>query len=224
MTEEKHPSYGTIGISRVQGSRVLFGSPLGCHDRFMRLTIRDAYIEHKYSEDHIFPNKVLVEVDLSAAQFAELLTTMNVYSGVPCTINFVRGQGSIDPPPQRDLEYQKIKSGFVSKISEVNSRIDEGVKKAEQLIESRKGKSFRKSDVEEILSLLRMVQREVGANAPFMIDQFQEAAERVVTAAKKEVDNFVTHTMTTLGLDAMAKQIHSDEMIPKLIDVEEVEE
>ena len=85
-TAENHPSFVTVQFSRLSGSKRFFGSSVTSHS-WIRLQIRPATLYHYLGEDSIYAtNRSLVEVDLSPAQFAELLTTMNVGSGVPGTL------------------------------------------------------------------------------------------------------------------------------------------
>ena len=38
----------------------------------------------------------IIEVAMSQSQFAEVITSMNVDAGVPCTIKYIQGKGHID--------------------------------------------------------------------------------------------------------------------------------
>jgi len=98
---KNHPSYGTVMFTRTHcggGREKLFGSAITNHFTTVKLTIREAELRHKYHEDRIWGDRKIIEVELSAAQFVELLTTMNVGTGTPCTIRFRQDVGKIEIP------------------------------------------------------------------------------------------------------------------------------
>jgi hypothetical protein len=87
--EKKHPSFGMVSFSRCYGTnRRLFQSHVK-NMTTVRLRIKQASVKHSLHQDHTYGEESLIEVELSPAQFAELLTSMNVGDGVPCTINYV---------------------------------------------------------------------------------------------------------------------------------------
>jgi len=63
--------------------------------------------------------------DLSAAQFAELLTTMNVGSGVPCT-RYIEGKRIQDPPDMK-LEVEKVQDSFKQDMKDLAEKCDKDV-------------------------------------------------------------------------------------------------
>ena len=75
-----HPSYGMVQFSRVTGGNCrLFGSALEGHNHRIELRIFEAemHIDHDLHMERPYGKGQIIEVALSAAQFAELLTTMN---------------------------------------------------------------------------------------------------------------------------------------------------
>src|SRR6185312_8767541 len=86
---EEHESYGVVGFNRVTGNPgSLFGSSIN-HSNFIRLRISRAAREWHLSTYWYRDREQLIELDLSAAQFADLITSMNVGVGVPCTLRYV---------------------------------------------------------------------------------------------------------------------------------------
>jgi hypothetical protein len=214
--EIKHPSFGMVGFSRVSigGSKDhrLFGSPIRNHMSSVMLRIYEGVRYNKYGEDHYFPGKQIIEVELSSAQFAELLTTMNVGSGVPCTIRWKQDEGSIEEMENEEIEidrtqtfFQDVMKKFIKSVRRQKDAVDKVLEK----------KSINKTDREMISSLLRTVVQEIESNWPFAIDQFNEASERIVNAAKSEVDSFVTGVIQKTGLEQL--KALKDENGPKLL-------
>ena len=91
---EAHPCYGMISVHRQTGGHTkLFGSPLDSHPSTIAITIREAERHHNLSSDWFFARKPIIEIDLSPMQYAEMITTPNVGSGVPCTIRYRHTEG-----------------------------------------------------------------------------------------------------------------------------------
>ena len=93
---EKDKSWGMVGFYRNYGSgRELFGSDVTNHNT-IRLTVKHAIKHRELGRDWTMGDDIICEVELSALQFAELLTNMNMGDGVPCTIRYTREDGYVD--------------------------------------------------------------------------------------------------------------------------------
>jgi len=198
---EEHPSYGMVAIHHRTGSReYMFGSSLKRHAHVVALTITQGERHHNLSRDWFYGRKIIAEVLLTPAQFAELITTPNTGSGVPCTINAMRDGDlkQIDPPPVTHIETEKVRLGFEKKTKELVTYLQEKVKEAEKLMLG--GKAPNKKEREQYVRTLKKTLQEVQCNMPFVVDQFAESADRIVTAAKTEVDTFVTGMIHKTGL------------------------
>lgn len=86
-TTETHPSYGQLEISRVTSNK---GVPLyGTSSKFkeiIRLSIHRSELCRSLHRSWYFAKDPIVEVDMSPAQFAEAITSLNNGSGIPVTI------------------------------------------------------------------------------------------------------------------------------------------
>lgn len=81
-----HPSYGTLLFSRRTGAKeALFGSSIQHRDTIC-MTLHHASIERGLNRDWIHGDKVIAEVEMSYSQFAEAITSMNIGTGVPVTV------------------------------------------------------------------------------------------------------------------------------------------
>ena len=83
-----HPSFGIAKFSRHSCShpQSLFGSSIG-HENTITLTISRAdHIRSDSSYDRYYEKGQIIEVEMSAAQFAEMITTMNMV--VVCQLRF----------------------------------------------------------------------------------------------------------------------------------------
>lgn len=209
----KHPSFGMVGFSRasVGGSRRerLFGSSLAKHYNVIMLRVHQAFEEHHLSQDWRHAQGApLIEVEMSEAQFASLLTTMNMGDGVPCTIRYVApgGSGKVESAPDADVEVDKVRKGFEQNIKELVEDFETLKGRAKEILGTAKSS---KAERDEILKLIERAAQDLSSNFGFVIEQFNEATEKVITQAKAEVDAFVTNAAKVAGLDRL-KELASD--------------
>lgn len=200
--EREHESYGILYISRISntGSVRLFGSPLAAHYGSIRLSISKGKWIHGLNHDRFFGmSKDHIEIEMSAAQFADAITSLNIGSGTPCTVRYIAGK-RIPDPPNHETEAEYIRNNFTSSIDRFTKQVREYRKRIEGLT-SKLGTKAK----EEIRVALDVIEQQLASNVPFVVKQFQEAATRVTTAAKAEVEAFVTHAVRAAGLQAIAE-------------------
>jgi len=204
-TRSTHESYGQVQFSRISGGRSrLYGSAIRKHGDSIILVIRRSELIHSLGYDRHFGRKQLIEVELSAAQFAALLTTMNVGMGVPCTIRYIGGEQMEHPPEDEPLEHEKIAQELAHE-GKYATRINASLRDAEDMLRamlSRKG-SIRKGDVSDTLAKVVRARRDVKEDLPFMLGQFREAAEKVKTTVMAEADAWLTSVVQRAGLKAL---------------------
>lgn len=199
--DQTHPSYGTVGFSRVQGGHTkLFGSPIKTHHNTVYLRIGRATMRHHLGKDWIHGGiRSLIEVQLSEVQFASLLTTMNVGTGVPCTIRSLQGE-RVENPPDNDTETERVKSGFANKMKKLGNDLETAKPELSALLEK---PTLTKADRAAIQNLFDMFLQQINSNIPFAMDSFVTATDKVISAAKAEVDAFMTNAVTQAGLHAL---------------------
>lgn len=204
----EHPSYALIQFSRGMGTsaRRLFGSALRSHYATIRMTVTRAFWEHDLHEDRYFNagQPRLMEIEMSAAQFAELITSMNMGGGVPCTLQFFNAkhagpgvEGNIEEPPDIATEVERVKANFAGDLKEMIGTMQKYRKEIEQL----SAKLPEKSKERMRVALDVMIQQ-LSSNVPFILEQFNEASERVVTSAKHDIEAFAMHALQMAGLQA----------------------
>lgn len=194
-----HPSYGLASMSRCQSSPKLFACPLTISQNTVRLTIyENVELIRGESGDRYLPHgKSAIEVEFSAAQFAEFVTTMNVGFGVPCTVRLFNGK-IVENPPDLEPEAVKLRQNFGKRMDAASKSLEKHAKEmAEYLAKS----NIPKKHWEPLLAPLKQMIQEVGCNSDFWLELFEEATEKVVTSAKAEVDAFVTSAIHRAGLE-----------------------
>jgi len=201
---DKHESYGMIGFGRVSSShdQNFFGSSVRCN-HYIELNIQRASRRRSLNTYWYHGEEELIEVRLSPNQFAELLTTMNVGSGVPCTLQYVGGKEMTDCPAidQRAMFENEFKSDVANSITEVEGLLSEikeifGAKTA-----------IGQKDRTEIIKKLQSMVMHIKNNMPFVQSQFNEAMDKTVVEAKSEVEAFINNKIHSLGINALNEEI-----------------
>lgn len=211
--KDKHESYGLVQMSRINGQfQGLFGTNVDSGSA-VALRVKRASVDRGLNRNWIHGEEELIEVILSPNQFSELLTTMNSGSGVPCTIQHVAGKRA-EHPPQQLTEPELIREEFKEKIKELDTKMNEF---GQQIVKILDKKTINKGDRGEIIEHLKMLHREIGADFPFVLKQFNKSTEKIVKEAKSVVDAFVTSTITNAGIKAI-KDNDGIVSVPKLED------
>lgn len=198
--EESHPAFGMISLNRTSCSpaAVLFGSAVK-HGNFLSLTIKEAKRESSLSHDFYFARGELIRIAISGTQLGDLLSSMNMGDGIPCTIERFNGESR-----PRIEEFSTIQEEAQKQMEEKLARLFEDSKKllsrAKGIIE--KG-APKKADKEELLSLLTQLSHGIGGNIEFAGKCFDEKVEKMVTQAKGEVETFISSKIHSAGLDAL---------------------
>jgi len=227
---ESHPAYGQVaffrtthgGTGRAMKGTKLYGSRLPYHRTTVVLKIWRSVVEHRLGSDWHFPRKQLIEVELSSAQFAELITNLNQGSGVPCTVRWLPEEGMVENIPHEETsEAQKILTEFDLKMANVKEAAKHAVKEVASLLEARKGKCLRKQDREEILRRIEMWSRLVGDSAPFAQEQFARSAEKTKVSLKAEMEASKALMVQSLGFKALQESPELQAQAAKLLEAPE---
>lgn len=208
---ETHPAYAAVEVSRSTGWRGwMFGSRLPRHDQAVTFRLRAAERRFQYHEDgHCAVGNILVEFTMTSAQFVEIMANMNLGGGVPVTLTRVpTGLGTSEQVPGIEFEdhdgteaSEALKNVKVAS-AEAGRVLSEALHDVEvALSEAGVPKKHHKA----ILAPIAKAQLRVGSNLPFVLDQVQEAAQRVVHSARAEVDAVVSTVVRGLGLQKLSE-------------------
>jgi hypothetical protein len=189
---EVHPSWGLIGANRVsQGGAgaVLFDSDVR-HNHYVILRIGRASRRRDLHRDWVGESGgrgELVEVAMSEAQWASMISSMNT-SGVPCTIRRTEKDGQmpeLDFDSRLDLTHKEVREKAEDAVEEV--------KRARDAYAERKTAAN--------LRALHFAIENLPANFEFAAKSLTEHAEAVVQKSRADVEAFVMHKAQQLGLD-----------------------
>lgn len=201
-----HPAFGLIGASRTQGTATLFGSPIKHHGFVsIKISMADEHI-HLHRSWH-FPKGEIVEVWLSESQWATFVSTMNVGSGVPCTISHAPDTRSLSRPGiEDDRSWQEHQTAYIQrKVREDLAKITESVRALERLADA---PTIKKAEFRAALAGLAQVIGQAPTNWKFAADSVTEHTEHLIEAAKAEVTAYVTRmAMQFPALESVAPEL-----------------
>jgi hypothetical protein len=206
-TEYEHPAFGQVVVTRWTsggpGQR-LFGSDLA-HSTGITIKPSRASLRRGLSTDWIHATDPVAEFSMSESQWARMVSSIGVGSGVPVTLMAYR-EGSFYQPPmiaapelsRKELHGEEMRQRMTEALQEameqvnrLGSMIDEG--------------KIGKKDLRELHATLARAVSHMPGNVAFVFDTFTEAIEQVVDEAKTEVEAHVGALAMRLGMDELRK-------------------
>ncbi len=206
MKDEKttqHESFGIAGFSRStsSGGITLFGSSIK-HGNTITFTVRHGEVIRNLEQDwyHSAARLPIVEIEMSQAQFAEMITSMNMGDGIPVTLRYVNGKRMEDCP--HESKVQQHSNEFKQRMKEFSERVNAYGKDLYSKIEKR----LPKKEQDEVKSIVAMIVQEVESNIPFYEKQFVRQMEKTQTEAKAEIEAFVNNKIHSAGLSSLLSE------------------
>lgn len=201
----EHPAMGNLAFSRCTGRVKLHGSALEHHDEFISMTVCHANVDHHLGRDwhHALSGRPVLEVRMSHAQFAQAITGMNIGAGVPCTLGYINGDAIPLLPWDQPTESTKVVEAFKREVAMKVAAMRVEVDRLRALLDQ---KTVTKGERMEAIGAVERFARLYDDSAPFMVDSFSEAAEKVVTHAKAEVEAFAHRVMIETGTKVLREQ------------------
>jgi hypothetical protein len=182
--EENHPAFGVAVVTRAQGTpRSLFQSDV-LHSETITLSIQTARRGRDLNHDWVHPEKELVEVEMSLAQWGALVSSIGIGSGVPVTIR--RTADTVFVP---SLPYQPR---FKASLDEVNgtvgklfARARETLAALEDAIDNKKGMRA----VRDALRLHSSTIEHTESNSEFAVKSMVAAGEKVTSQVRADIES-----------------------------------
>lgn len=207
---ETHESWGVVGFYRNYGSeRELFGSDVTNHNT-IRLAIKQAKKQRDLGRDWTMGDNLICEVELSALQFAELLTNMNMGDGIPCTIRYTQKDGDIQYKSEKN-KIDIIREEREKEIDDANTNLKEGINELSELINNKK---IPKTIGSEILFKFKKALSSLeGSNYEFYKKQASEEIDNMIVEAKSQISEHINQKIYSVGLEAL---MNANEITPAL--------
>jgi hypothetical protein len=204
-TIKTHPAFGLLSFHRVSGGdENLFGSEIK-HGQFINMTLVPGEELRSLSRDwYLGKSRPLVKVRMSAAQFAELITSMNVGSGVPVTIDYVADEMGYRPGiADTDTFHETLQSELKKEVQDAFADTEKLLKTLEETL-AKSGLS--KVKQKELTDIANRIQSSVKSSMPYILEQYQEDAEKIGAKAKAEVEAWTMHAVMKAGLESLLNQ------------------
>lgn len=207
---ESHPSFGMVSVSRYTcvPAQHFFGSAIA-HNAGVSLTVSKASKHRNLSSNFYFEDDELIEINMTEAQFAELMCSFNS-SGVPCTLNHVNRHAantyaeiSVPPCPERN-ERKEIESEFKREMKNLSTGLQDLIDKA-RMFQTKP--SINRQDRKEFLAIAETLQRKIDSCLPFIHSQFNEAMDSVLVHAKADLESFTGQILRQAGLDSVRDRV-----------------
>jgi hypothetical protein len=199
----KHPSFGLLSFCRTNGNSKFFGSD-ATHDSYITLTLKKAKLDRSLSKDWMFEDGDLVNVRLTEMQFASLITSLNVGSGVPVTIEYL--QGKVEKLPEVENRKDFVLRRVRDEVDKIQNQILPNQEKLKAILEK---KSFNKEDKSAIHDLVYQSQRVISDSLPFYLKCFEEALGEMVTEAEIEAEAKIVNKINHLGKEVLKTQLEN---------------
>lgn len=210
MQKENHPSYGMISVSKVNSNgTVLFGSRIK-HEHYIKLEIYTAEKQKNEYSEYYFPRDLLISIDLSSVQFANLLVESNTV-GVPCTLDFVVDQGRID----REEDLKPIKKELEEDVKINIEKLKEKTRKLSKIIQHDFKGQIKKAKKEEIRDLVIQIENGINSNLDFLFSQHIKKLESVGSEIISEAEARISSMVQSTGIKTL-RETSSDGNIQTL--------
>lgn len=195
--DEVHPAFGYITAHRISSTpgSVLFDSEIR-HTQFVRVTLGRMSRKRDLRHDWLHPSGglPLVEVDMSEAQWASFVSSVNT-SAVPCTLRVTENQHDIpglEFAPRLALSAKEAKDAAREAFEEIKEAFD-----ALEALDSRAGVKARK----EAMRTLRARIQNAVPNVDFATSSLSKHTENVVQKARADIEAMVVTHAVQMGFD-----------------------
>lgn len=189
-----------LSISRCQGSVNLFASDMD-HQHFISLKIAPATTHRSLSRTWYSSTfKPYIEVLLSASQFAEAITSLNIGCGVPCTMHYLGDKKfprvvPVDERPKFEAEGDRILSDSVAALDASIAMVDT--------------LKISNTSRKEMLAGLNLARRKLVDSLPFLEEQYKEHLDQADQRSKTEIAAYIDHAMVQYGQAGVTKALSS---------------
>lgn len=195
-----HPAFGVITLSNPRGGdSVLFGSDIG-HNQRVCITIHRARLKRDLNHDWIHSDGQIIEVEMSHAQFAQFITSQGKGDGTPCTLRWMKGEGSIPGIEKVETKHETFRREIHDAARQRLEHIEKEIAKLGEMIESGK---LPKKELREIAAELRRHVQQLPGTMEFVVKSAEEALDKATSDAKVEVESYIAMTAQRLGLKSI---------------------
>lgn len=191
----EHPAFAQISAHRISGRSNLYGSDFS-HHHSIRISIAPSKVRRTLSNDWAHASlDEYIEVELSEAQWAHFVSSLNCGSGTQCTLRHLNRETIPELPDPVSRKDQ-----FKNEAKEVCA---EALAAIRDLHEAIKDTSLSNKAKEALTKKAYAIEARLTSSLPFVLDQFGEHMEETVEKAKVEINAYATNAVMRAGIDAL---------------------
>ena len=180
---------------------MLFGSSIE-HNNTVVLELKHGYSRRGLHNDYFYGKGLIARVEMSFSQFAELISSPNNDSGVPCTIRYIEKEGRIPAITSNISKRKQFEAEFNEHLSSAMESIQDQITRIQESLSEKKNLGVK--DRKEIISQLQQAKYNIGTNLDFCANQFNEQMDKTVQEAKGEVEAFFQNRTRSITQEALA--------------------
>ena len=214
----EHPAMGKVRVSRWSGSTKdrLFMSNVENHAG-IAIEIDAACLVRDGASEWVHGGKRIITIELSPAQWADLLTNMNS-EGTPCTIRWDRSQETPNVPklPVLGTVMKHVETQFEQAIADLELLDPTEMVAVREALEKLPGK-HRTVVTEAFNNLVSRVKSKV----PYIRERWEEAAVKTVEQLKQEVTSYIAGVAQRSGIDTLNVPRLGDALDRKTLDMKD---
>lgn len=189
---QTHPSFGVVRVVSVSGGTQLFDSSIP-HHRWIKLEISRASRRRNLHTDYIHAdNRALIEIDMSMAQWAQLVSSIGDGSGTPVTIN--RFDGEMVPRAADDTSrLAKTAEEVAGAAAKATAKMLEAVDTVREAFDAKAGRR----EMAAAIDILSRAVSGVPATMKYAADSLTRHSEEVVIKAAADIEAATRRAMAT---------------------------
>lgn len=208
-----HPAFGMVTVNRLSTNRgTLFASDLNHHE-LIRLSVyqgETVSCDGSIRQRRASRAMPLVEITLSPAQWAAMITSFGIGDGVPCTLNYIRDGKPVRLPEiiPDETTRQRFDRQIIEATKRQTEKLNESLKALSSLVS--KGKAGKK----ELEKIYRQMASQIGnlpANLAFTSTLMQEQMDGIVASGKAELEATALGVAMRLGVKTMNQLIEIED-------------
>jgi hypothetical protein len=182
--EETHESWILVRAGKVSstGTR-LFDSDIA-HRSFVRVSVSRCRRKRDLNQDRKHEAELLMEFDMSQAQWGAFVSSFGIGTGVPATLAWDRGSVPSAPPESRLQESHR-------ETREAAQKAFEEIRELQKALEDAFNDGAGRRELRERLHQLRMRVENAPANVEFASRALSEHVENVITKARADIEGMI---------------------------------
>lgn len=186
-----HPAFMQISACRVNGGIMLYGSEFK-HRSFISIRLHTSYEIRGLSRAWHHADKAVMELNLSEAQWATFISSLNAGMGSPATLEFMAGKDKIPPVELLEPRANTFRREYKETIANTVARLKKG-------IEDAKAAKVKKSIIADLEGALQGL----ISSAPYVESSFSEHMEDLVQEAKMAANAYAEHIVQQTGVKTL---------------------